>query len=102
FLCSSRRRHTRSTRDWSSDVCSSDLAPGADVMDVVIPDHVRLARGIDARVSGGIDSVGRHVSDLKSDYAYITGADGKPPHDSCEIGRASCREREENNVLVAA
>src|SRR5207247_6119950 len=21
-----RRRHTRSTRDWSSDVCSSDLA----------------------------------------------------------------------------
>src|SRR5438105_14715487 len=26
FFCSSRRRHTRSTRDWSSDVCSSDLA----------------------------------------------------------------------------
>src|SRR5699024_11856911 len=25
FLCSSRRRHTRSKRDWSSDVCSSDL-----------------------------------------------------------------------------
>src|SRR6266536_3776583 len=25
---SRRRRHTRSTRDWSSDVCSSDL-PGA-------------------------------------------------------------------------
>src|SRR5207247_5751922 len=24
---SSRRRHTRSTRDWSSDVCSSDLLP---------------------------------------------------------------------------
>src|SRR5206468_6942315 len=23
---SSRRRHTRSDRDWSSDVCSSDLA----------------------------------------------------------------------------
>src|SRR5699024_11632487 len=36
FLCfSSRRRHTRSKRDWSSDVCSSDLPsrpPGA-------PDH---------------------------------------------------------------
>src|SRR5438105_4342540 len=26
FFFSSRRRHTRSTRDWSSDVCSSDLA----------------------------------------------------------------------------
>src|SRR5699024_12055773 len=24
---SSRRRHTRSKRDWSSDVCSSDLDP---------------------------------------------------------------------------
>src|SRR6266536_2454442 len=35
FFFSSRRRHTRSTRDWSSDVCSSDLlvdvlAEGAD------------------------------------------------------------------------
>src|SRR2546421_7756981 len=28
FFFSSRRRHTRSDRDWSSDVCSSDLAPG--------------------------------------------------------------------------
>src|SRR5699024_11693911 len=25
FFVSSRRRHTRSKRDWSSDVCSSDL-----------------------------------------------------------------------------
>src|SRR5206468_2783778 len=27
FFFSSRRRHTRSDRDWSSDVCSSDLEP---------------------------------------------------------------------------
>src|SRR2546421_13094091 len=27
FFFSSRRRHTRSDRDWSSDVCSSDLNP---------------------------------------------------------------------------
>src|SRR5206468_10019799 len=26
FFFSSRRRHTRSDRDWSLDVCSSDLA----------------------------------------------------------------------------
>src|SRR5699024_11923169 len=26
FFLSSRRRHTRSKRDWSSDVCSSDLS----------------------------------------------------------------------------
>src|SRR6266511_1007601 len=31
FFFSSRRRHTRFSRDWSSDVCSSDLVahPGA-------------------------------------------------------------------------
>src|SRR6266852_2132374 len=28
FCCSSRRRHTRCYRDWSSDVCSSDLSTG--------------------------------------------------------------------------
>src|SRR6266516_7455363 len=29
FFFSSRRRHTRSYGDWSSDVCSSDLLPKA-------------------------------------------------------------------------
>src|SRR5207247_5879604 len=29
---SSRRRHTRSTRDWSSDVCSSDLFERAAIL----------------------------------------------------------------------
>src|SRR6266566_5443397 len=29
FFFSSRRRHTRLQGDWSSDVCSSDLPPGA-------------------------------------------------------------------------
>src|SRR2546422_7644941 len=32
FFFSSRRRHTRCSRDWSSDVCSSDLlSPGVRV-----------------------------------------------------------------------
>src|SRR5207249_6582389 len=34
FFFSSRRRHTRSKRDWSSDVCSSDLitiTPGSQI-----------------------------------------------------------------------
>src|SRR5207249_2938704 len=36
FFFSSRRRHTRSKRDWSSDVCSSDLGETYDVVfDVV-------------------------------------------------------------------
>src|SRR2546422_9858833 len=29
FFFSSRRRHTRCSRDWSSDVCSSDLIPAS-------------------------------------------------------------------------
>src|SRR5436309_6671756 len=29
FFFSSRRRHTRFSRDWSSDVCSSDLHPNS-------------------------------------------------------------------------
>src|SRR2546422_355285 len=29
FFFSSRRRHTRCSRDWSSDVCSSDLGGGS-------------------------------------------------------------------------
>src|SRR3954470_1231649 len=34
---SSRRRHTRSLRDWSSDVCSSDLGLVAGVIGVLAP-----------------------------------------------------------------
>src|SRR5699024_8780752 len=33
FFFSSRRRHTRSKRDWSSDVCSSDLV----LLDLMLP-----------------------------------------------------------------
>src|SRR5699024_11230975 len=32
FFFSSRRRHTRSKRDWSSDVCSSDLTAGTEAL----------------------------------------------------------------------
>src|SRR5690606_40019363 len=35
FFSSSRRRHTRFSRDWSSDVCSSDLSDPA----LVAPDR---------------------------------------------------------------
>src|SRR3989442_6286129 len=31
FCFTSRRRHTRCGRDWSSDVCSSDLVPPQDL-----------------------------------------------------------------------
>src|SRR5690349_25159273 len=57
FFFSSRRRHTRSLRDWSSDVCSSDLVDDRDVRlapqplldelppDVTIIDASKLPRG---------------------------------------------------------
>src|SRR5690349_23188492 len=38
FFFSSRRRHTRSLRDWSSDVCSSDL--NADGLKIPSPHSV--------------------------------------------------------------
>src|SRR5206468_13004031 len=52
FFFSSRRRHTRSDRDWSSDVCSSDLlhfAAGAGCLEVVA---LLLRLGADPNVQG--------------------------------------------------
>src|SRR6266498_2822687 len=34
FFFSSRRRHTRCGRDWSSDVCSSDLDSGEQALEI--------------------------------------------------------------------
>src|SRR6266700_5815522 len=36
FFFSSRRRHTRFSRDWSSDVCSSDLPHGMISNDAIL------------------------------------------------------------------
>src|SRR5690606_40517881 len=36
---SSRRRNTRFSRDWSSDVCSSDLFAVADALDAILSDR---------------------------------------------------------------
>src|SRR6266508_6389319 len=44
FFFSSRRRHTRWPRDWSSDVCSSDLVQDRDgAVGVVVHGHSALA-----------------------------------------------------------
>src|SRR5699024_9041238 len=63
FFFSSRRRHTRSKRDWSSDVCSSDLDVLPDVDPaafavVVLPRVTRLPAAAEAwldrvRAAGG-------------------------------------------------
>src|SRR5690606_40906289 len=49
FFFSSRRRHTRFSRDWSSDVCSSDLSYGYGLS--VTP--LQIARAYAALGNGG-------------------------------------------------
>src|SRR2546430_8116134 len=43
FFFSSRRRHTRFDCDWSSDVCSSDLGDGVDVVGGLGLLHAKLS-----------------------------------------------------------
>src|SRR5207248_8211416 len=59
FFFSSRRRHTRSYGDWSSDVCSSDLSGEARIDRlvpknpppvVVVPDDPQVSRDIEQQV----------------------------------------------------
>src|SRR5262245_64191271 len=87
FFFSSRRRHTRCLSDWSSDVCSSDLAlarrrrrsatgPARRRRSLVPPhDARRLSRAPRARRD--VDRRG-----------------AVPARRRAQIGRASCRERE--------
>src|SRR3712207_6945363 len=45
FFFSSRRRHTRYWRDWSSDVCSSDLVAAVSGSATAVGAPVTLASG---------------------------------------------------------
>src|SRR5690606_40097903 len=93
FFFSSRRRHTRFSRDWSSDVCSSDLGHAAAVVSdgtINITSNVdsqlytwsKAAMGVMAQSAGGPISV------------TVNGVIGTMGVDA-QIGRASCRERGE-------
>src|SRR5690606_40557775 len=53
FFFSSRRRHTRFSRDWSSDVCSSDLFRRQHIIDNYIVDFVCLSRRVIVEIDGG-------------------------------------------------
>src|SRR5688572_21625032 len=67
FFFSSRRRHTRFDCDWSSDVCSSDLAPGAASGVQVPPDQpVRLVLQPSSAVEGRtVDPDGKPVAGVR-------------------------------------
>src|SRR2546421_7129251 len=74
---SSRRRHTRSDRDWSSDVCSSDLGQAA----IPVKSDTRFILILGG---GGMKGLA-HIGVLQA----LTERGLLPT----QIGRASCRER---------
>src|SRR5690606_39337042 len=65
FFFASRRRHTRFSRDWSSDVCSSDLpsgtaikvqvngSPGLSMLATSAPGQASVYAGSEERRGGG-------------------------------------------------
>src|SRR5206468_5893481 len=85
FFFSSRRRHTRSDRDWSSDVCSSDLGFyvfGEPATGGFTPNGGGFAEYVKAMpwvAERGIVALPDNVSFEEATFI--------------EIGRASCRER---------
>src|SRR5687768_18510243 len=83
---SSRRRHTRCSRDWSSDVCSSDLR-FLDWSQRTEHFHFFIANGIRFERNRRLHA---HERDELQEMVL-----DDVPGDSCrveEIGRASCRD----------
>src|SRR2546429_1408102 len=87
FFFSSRRRHTRCSRDWSSDVCSSDLDTDDYEWTGYIP-FEQLPQALNPE-SGFIATANARV--VGPNYKpYLTDRWEEPYR---KIGRASCRER---------
>src|SRR5206468_6711386 len=74
FFFSSRRRHTRSDRDWSSDVCSSDLfwLGGLWVWRAVDRSMARLALQAISEEEEAAASIGIHVTRAKLRITLIS------------------------------
>src|SRR5438128_8222785 len=71
FFFSSRRRHTRCYRDWSSDVCSSDLSRAASAYEDTVTVGARCARA-SAYDPADAAALPRRMSDShdRRDWAY--------------------------------
>src|SRR5206468_4480603 len=63
FFFSSRRRHTRSDRDWSSDVCSSDLGWQREVVRGALPGD-----GRERLLAGHLGVTGQQAGDLLREH----------------------------------
>src|SRR5207249_5237630 len=101
FFFSSRRRHTRSKRDWSSDVCSSDLAAAEDRLVLVEGVDHEVERRADLRHADDGERAARaeRVERLADDGEVADRLEGVV---GAEIGRASCRERVESRGVEGA
>src|SRR2546421_1512085 len=86
FFFSSRRRHTRSDRDWSSDVCSSDLFEDCWTCSVAINNLVTLAAHTACGFQIGLDDYRFNATVAKQSRHCLSNR-------TIKIGRASCRER---------
>src|SRR5690606_39887192 len=102
FFFSSRRRHTRFSRDWSSDVCSSDLVAG--VLDalalVVAQGEAFTAEGIDPRNVYAI--VYEAIAGTPANGAVHLLVHALAQEAPMQIGRASCRGRVSHRVVAGA
>src|SRR5205809_809787 len=98
FFFSSRRRHTRCSRDWSSDVCSSDLFPeGADKApgrEVVIDGQLFTVIGALQKQKQGI-SGGANPED---NYAYMPVATLRKLYPNQKDYVIFAKARDPNNV----
>src|SRR5690349_23013722 len=94
FFFSSRRRHTISLRDWSSDVCSSDLE--WEVLEQRLRETAYLTKGLRITVTDergeGRRTEFHYEGGIRDFVAYL--------NENKEIGRASCRERAEMPVVA--
>src|SRR2546422_7834744 len=78
FFFSSRRRHTRCSRDWSSDVCSSDLPPRGALTTSALPPTLVATSG-SPQLAASIRATGkpsetedRKSTRLNSSHGYIS------------------------------
>src|SRR5690606_40741570 len=99
---SSRRRHTRFSRDWSSDVCSSDLTITSIKELTGLSKIVRAMPNLPAKIGKGVTSfvASPQVSKIeKLTIESLLSTTGTSIQVS-KIGRASCRERVEYTERV--